>query len=152
MARALVIGFGNTLRSDDGLGHYVAKQLSMEVSDPDVQILDMHELVAEIADSVCRAEMVIFVDAAGDGEPGHLRCARLAPAAEGGASSHHLSPASLLQLTVKLYGRCPPAYLITVTGANFDLGETLSPTVAAAIPGVVKQIRELLTGNEDSGC
>jgi hypothetical protein len=51
-------------------------------------------------------------------------------------------------LAQKLYGRCPPAYLITVSGVNFETGDTMSTAVRAAIPALKAKI-EQMTSFED---
>ena len=64
MARALVIGYGNTLRADDGLGPAVAERLGSEWADEDVGVLSCQLLTPELAEPVSRAEIVVFIDAA----------------------------------------------------------------------------------------
>lgn len=149
MVQVLVIGYGNTLRCDDGLGWRVANQISREMSAPGVQILALQELTAEIADVTRYAEKVLFVDAAHEGEPGELRCVRVAPSDSPVRYSHHLSPAVVLKLTEELYGKSPPAYLLTVTGETFAIGETLSPPVLKTLPTLLSRIRLFITSNGD---
>ena len=40
-------------------------------------------------------------------------------------------------MAVDLFGRCPPAHMVTIAGGSFDLSERLTPPVAAAVPAVV---------------
>jgi hypothetical protein len=40
-----------------------------------------------------------------------------------------------------LYGRCPRAWLITIPGQNFDLGETLSPETQCGMAQTLDHIR-----------
>ncbi|HTR22442.1 MAG TPA: hydrogenase maturation protease [Terriglobales bacterium] len=141
MARTLIIGFGNTLRSDDGLGWYVAERLASEISHPEIQVLVLQELTAEIADSVRQAERVLFIDAASEGEPGELRCTPVAPS-ESVAYVHHCSPGEILKLAEDLYGARPIADQFTVTGASFELAQSLSPAVSAVVPALLAKIRE----------
>ena len=67
----------------------------------------------------------------------------VSPATEGPAASHHLHPAVLLALGVKIYGRMPPATLITITGDDFGYQETLSAKVQVGVETTVRQIRQL---------
>jgi len=142
MARALIIGFGNTLRSDDGLGWYVADRLASEISHPEIQVLVLQELTAETADSVRQAERVLFIDAASEGESGELRCTRVTPSESAVAYVHHCSPGDILRLAEDLYGARPIADQFTVTGASFELGQSLSPAVSAVVPALLAKIRE----------
>ncbi len=59
---ALVIGYGNTLRSDDGAGPFVARALEARVP-AGTRILDAHQLTPEMAIDISVATRVVFVDA-----------------------------------------------------------------------------------------
>ena len=149
MARVLIVGYGNPLRSDDGLGWHVAQELSRELRREDVQIVAVHQLAPEIAEAVSRAEHVLFVDAARDGAPGSLGCAQVSPAAASNRYTHELSPAIVLKLAKELYGKSPQAHLLTITGESFETGETMSAPVVAAIPALMARIRSLMNGDQE---
>ncbi len=57
----LVIGYGNTLRGDDGVGQLVAVAVS-KWQLPGVIALERHQLTAELAEPLSRAAIAIFVD------------------------------------------------------------------------------------------
>ncbi len=65
MNRTLVIGYGNTLRGDDGAGICAAERAARRF--PGVDILTVHELQPELAETMCRYHDVIFLDAAMEG-------------------------------------------------------------------------------------
>ena len=69
--RTLIIGIGNPLRGDDGLGWDVAGELSSELRRDDVQVLATHQLTPELSDLVSRAELVLFIDATRSEDPGN---------------------------------------------------------------------------------
>lgn len=141
----LIIGYGNPLRGDDGVGWVVAERLR-EVEG--VTAVAAHQLLPEQADLIQQAAHVLFVDATVHGEPGEIRVQNVIPHPAGSASSHQMAPAVLLALTEKVYGRCPAAHLITITGQNFGFGEGLSPLIQsklAQICGVVLPDREQQT-------
>lgn len=144
MLRVLIIGIGNSLQGDDGLGWRVARELSSELVRDNVQIFPTHQLTPEMSEMASRAERVLFIDAARDGKPGTLSCVPLAPATQSGRHSHVLSPAALLKLAQELYQRCPPAYLLTMAGESFGTGDTLSPAVSAALPLLKAKILQLI--------
>lgn len=143
MPRVLVIAIGNPLRSDDGLAWRAADELEKVVSSSDVQVKKVHQLTPELCEDVSRAALVIFVDAAESGQPGTLSCEQVVASAAGSASSHHLTPGTLLHLTATLYGARPNAALLSLTGKSFDHGESLSPEVQESLPTLVGQVREL---------
>jgi Ni,Fe-hydrogenase maturation factor len=55
--------------------------------------------------------------------------------------SHDLAPSALLELAVRYFHAEPDAWLLTVTGDNFDLGESFSPAVEAAWEAYLDRIR-----------
>jgi hydrogenase maturation protease len=144
MNRILIVGFGNPLRSDDGLGWHVALELSRELSGNKVHVVAVQQLTPDLAEAASRAELALFVDAAYNREPGSLTCEPIEPAASVGRYSHELSPAIVLALAKELYGRCPPAHLLTIAGESFETGETMSPSVVAAIPALVERIKQFV--------
>jgi hydrogenase maturation protease len=142
---SLVIGYGNALRGDDGVGPRVATHLSSTLSGAPVQALALHQLAPELAEPISQAAQVIFVDACVGEPPGAVACRLLAPL-DGAALGlgHHLTPDALLAYAQLWYGRCPPAHLITITGQNFGYTEQLSAPVETAVDEAVALVRRLL--------
>ena len=148
MARILIVAYGNPLRSDDGLAWRAAEALQQILAPEEAEILMLHQLGPEVADSASRSESVIFVDAAaGPGEPGEVQIQELlANKSEPAASRfcHAFSPANVLSLSAQLYNANPRAFSATVIGENFNHGESLSVAVQAALPALLARIEELL--------
>ena len=142
--RVLIIGFGNPLRSDDGLGWHVAEQLSQTLPQSDVQVIAAHQLTPEMAESASHVGRMVFIDASRMGEPGNLQCERVVPVVAHNRYTHDLSPAGLLGLAQELYGRFPEAYLLTIAGECFETGDTMSATVEKAIPALLAEVARLL--------
>jgi hydrogenase maturation protease len=142
---ALIIGIGNPLRGDDGLGWAVAEELSRD-GDTSCDIHMVHQLTPELAERMARVRLVVMIDASHEGEPGELRIRPLSPSAELSAvGTHYTTPEELAALTTIVYGHCPPIVVITVTGANFSIGEHLSSIVAPKIPLVSAAVRQTCT-------
>jgi hydrogenase maturation protease len=116
MARVLVLGYGNPLRSDDGLGWQVAVQLFRTNTAPEVEVLPCHQLTPELAGPVSRADTVLFLDISREGSPGEIDCREIR--FQGGSVSftHDLTPAALLDLSSELYGSSPRGFLLSVCG------------------------------------
>lgn len=143
----LVIGYGNPLRGDDGLGWHAAQLLAETLPPEAATVLTCHQLAPELAEPIARASLVVFVDARVGDEPGRIVVEPVTAGGIGGWSfSHHLTPAALLQLAEQLYDRRPPAHAVSVDAADLDDGQTLSARVAEALPTVVAQIQALLAG------
>jgi hydrogenase maturation protease len=143
----LVIGYGNPLRRDDGLGWHVAQQVAGERFSNDVTVIAVHQLTPELAELTSQAGLVVFVDAQAGDNPGHIECCEVTPASEiGAAFSHEVGPDALLALAGALYGARPSALVLTVDGADFGYGIGLSDAVRAAVPAVLRRLRTLIAG------
>jgi hydrogenase maturation protease len=144
--KIMVIGYGNPSRSDDGLGWHAARGLSQEISDPCLEVLMLHQLTPDLAESLSRAGRAVFIDASVEGEPATLRWRRIVPERPlPAAFCHHLTPDTLIALSGALYGRAPEAFSVSVTGESFDFGESLSPKVEAVLPRLIGQVLDFLS-------
>jgi hydrogenase maturation protease len=146
--KILIIGYGNTLRKDDGLGIYAAETLSSTALPVDVEILTRHQLSPELSATLSQVDYAIFIDATlgVDGEiPGTIKTRELRPRASlPSGITHHFDPGTLLAMAEALYNHAPPAKLFSVTAASFDLEEGLSPEVATALPILIEKIKKHL--------
>jgi hydrogenase maturation protease len=141
----LIIGIGNPLRSDDGLGWAVAEQLAQDY-DMGCDIYTVHQLTPELAQWMAAVNLVVMIDASHEGEPGDLHIRPLSlPAHPGAVGTHYTTPEELAALTAVVYGHCPPVVVITMTGANFSIGEQLSLIIAQRIPFVSAAVRQVCT-------
>lgn len=134
MTRVLVVGYGNPLRCDDGLGWQVAVELFRTNRSPDVEVLPCHQLTPELAPAVSRAQTVLFIDCAKDGKPGDVRCQELRSEMGTSSFTHDLTPLALLALTSELFGACPQAFLLSITGESYAPGDSLSDAVRSHLP------------------
>lgn len=145
MARTLIIGYGNPLRGDDGLGWHAARLLAECIQRDDVQIVTCHQLMPELAEDISQADHVIFIDAACGGEPGALRFDDLQPDNRPNVDfTHRFDAPALLACAQVLYGRCPYAVLCSLSADSFDLSENLSEVVQAALPALVQRVLALI--------
>jgi hydrogenase maturation protease len=149
MSRVLIIGFGNPLRSDDGIGWIAADQLRDQIEDSEIEILTCHQLHPELADRIADAQRVIFIDASIGDRPGMLEVQSIASVPYSpGSFSHQLDPARLLACTWELYRHSPEAFVVTVTGEDFGYGSNLTSTVAALVPSLVAGVKSLISTPE----
>ena len=147
----LLIGYGNPLRGDDGVGWRVVEEIANRQEDTPHSALRtphsiaVHQLLPELAEPISEADLVIFVDASVEGEPGAIAVRVIEPEPpQIGAFTHHFDPAGLLGYAREVYGRFPRAYLVTVTAVSLGYEETLSPTIEAALPELLRQIQALM--------
>jgi hydrogenase maturation protease len=139
----LVIGYGNTLRRDDGVGPKVAEAVAV-LALPGVRTLACPLLTPELAEPVSQARVVIFVDAAVDG-PRKVLKRPLAPAGSSQVMAHAASPATLLSLARDVFGHAPEAWLITVPVQDLGIGDEFSPLASRGIQNAVRYVRKWAT-------
>jgi hydrogenase maturation protease len=152
----LIIGFGNTLRRDDGAGVVAAGLLTADprLAGDDVEVWQRYQLLPEMSLDIGESTLVIFVDADVRGLPGSIEIHPIDPEAaarddadargEPGASSHHVGGGALVALAAQLTGSRPEAVAVGLGVADLELGEGLSPAVEAAMPKVVEIVVDLV--------
>ena len=139
----LVIGYGNTLRRDDGVGRYVAETLIAEARIPDADIRSVHQLTPELALDISGASVVIFIDATFDLAAGGHDVQPVTRPAAPSSWSHLVAPDALGDLAQRLYGRAPDMVSVRVGIADAEPGEGLTPAVEAAVPAIADTVAAL---------
>lgn len=131
----LVVGYGNSLRSDDGVGPAVAARLADDPRLAGVIIRSEHQLTPELAADASGASLLILIDAGTEEAPGEVSVRRLEPALDEGGTAwtHHLDPSTLVGLARELWGSAPPVVLVSIGPASLEMGEGLSEVVAQAV-------------------
>ena len=117
--KIILIGFGNIYRKDDGLGLALIDRMPS-----DIQKLEVPEISIDLVETVKDFDIVVFVDAAVDGENFTFREITLKDSTF--PLSHHMSCEELLVWTRALYKVKPKAYLLSIRGYDFDFGEEIS--------------------------
>jgi hydrogenase maturation protease len=162
----LVIGLGNPLLSDDGVGLLVMRELEQRLSGSDLEFIEMGAGGIRLLDVVPGHERVVLIDAVvtGDGAPGTLypvrllddgaryvpadrsegaqRLARLVACSPRLASAHDADLATTLDLARRLGCQMPREILIFgIEAADVtSFSEDLTPRVASAVDSVVERI------------
>ncbi len=156
MARVVVLGIGNVLNSDDGLGPFVARTLlggwdldgDAEVEDAGTPGMDLQSLLHG-------AEAAIFVDAVRDtGAPGDVKRYDRAGILQGGARtaiSPHEPGLREALLALEFRGIGPSEVILWgAIPESLELGTRLTGTVRASVPalleGVLGDLRRLGVG------
>jgi hydrogenase maturation protease len=147
-ADLLVIGYGNELRCDDGVGPKVAAAVE-KLNLPGVRVIACHQLTPELAEAVAESNRVVFVDAAVD-EPKQVRFRRLQPAESSRLTAHVADPRTLLAMAREVFGRCPVAWWLTIPAERLDFGDELSPAARAGLEAAVRQIQALASERSSS--
>ena len=137
----LIVGYGNVLRSDDGLGPLAAERLADDPRVADATVLVRHQLTLDLVIDMHEANLVVFIDASRDLAPGSIAVQDLTtPAADLGPWTHQVSAAALVALAAALYGMTPSAVLVSMGVASVDAGDRLTPIVQTALPALVDAV------------
>jgi len=139
----LVIGYGNALRGDDGIGPRVTEAIAA-ANYPGVRVRSVCQLLPELAAEFAEAEMVLFVDALADLSRAAVELTPVAAGEITNWSTHTADPRTLLALTRAVYGRAPEAWWLTVPGRNFDCGEGLSAIAEEGVHQAIALIKQWL--------
>jgi hydrogenase maturation protease len=153
MARVMVVGIGNVLNSDDGLGPFVARTLQGSFDFPgDVEVLDAGTPGMDLVSMLHGVETALLVDAVRDqGAPGDVRRYDRASIVKGGTRttvSPHEPGLREALLTMDFRGGGPSDVVLwgAIPG-SVELGTSLSPavraSVAAVVEGVLSDLRRL---------
>jgi hydrogenase maturation protease len=137
----LVIGYGNTLRGDDGVGPRVAEAIE-QLALPGVRTLVCPMLTPELADPIARAHTVIFVDAAVDA-PQEVQLRKLEPNETSQLMAHAADPRTMLALSRDVFGHTPQAWWLTIPAEQMEFCEELSGRTQEGFAEAVKKIRQL---------
>ncbi|HEV2436267.1 MAG TPA: hydrogenase maturation protease [Verrucomicrobiae bacterium] len=137
----LVIGYGNPLRCDDGVGPRVAEAVEA-LQLPGVHTLICQQLSPEHAEPIARARTVIFVDAAMDA-PKEVQLRQLEPNKSSQLMAHAADPRTMLALARDVFGHCPEAWWLTIPAVKLGFGEELSPVARQGYAAALEQIRTL---------
>jgi hydrogenase maturation protease len=159
LSRALVIGYGNVDRQDDGAAWHVLCALArrwglripasldedFDLDDGATRLTFALQLTPELAADVAEADRVCFVDAhTGDVEQDVRVVAVGGSAGQASAFTHHTTPSMVMALAQTLYGRCPPAALVSVRGYAFGFARMLSPHTAVLIDQAAHEVERVL--------
>jgi len=142
----LVLGIGNILLNDEGVGIHVVTQLEKE-GFTGTDLMDGGTGGFHLLGFIQSYSTVIVVDAALDQFPaGHVRVLhpKYAKDFPTQLSAHEIGLKDLLDAAF-LLGNMPKIYLVAISVKDFqDMGMELSPEIETAIPEAIKQIKKLV--------
>ena len=138
----LVIGIGNELRGDDGVGPRVARRVRVRA--PELSVIELEREPSALIERWDGAQRALVIDAVAGPQPGRLH--RLAPIAgsrieiSSPASSHSVGLGEVIELARSL-GRLPRELIVFgIEGASFGLGLELSAPVAGRVDEVADEV------------
>lgn len=160
--KTLIIGLGNPILGDDGVGWVVAEQVKAALSNPQSSIANPQSVEVDCAslgglslmERLAGSERAILVDAIFTGTKpvgsvSHFLLGDLPDFTSGhSASAHDTSLRNALKLGRGMDMLLPGddnVVIVAIEAENvYDFSEALSPAVAAAVPNAVKLVLGLL--------
>lgn len=159
--KIIILGYGNPDRGDDGAAFHLLKELIQKYSTNEDVLSDFQEagfleltpeidlwfnlqLLPEISQELANYDRAIFVDAHTAEIPDPLLVQEIKPEYKNSPFTHHLTPASCLELAEKLYQHAPQATLVTIRGYAFDFSRELSAQTQKLIKQALQIILEMI--------
>ncbi len=149
--KTLVLGIGNPILSDDGVGIHVARALKKS----HIEDVTFDELAAsglELLDVIQGYDKLVIIDAieTRGGRPGqlHILTEKDFEKSIHGSSPHGINIATALALGRKLVPEKMPKEVVFFAIEAKDVvnvSENLTPEVEAAIPSIIRRVKEELT-------
>jgi hydrogenase maturation protease len=144
--RILILGVGNLLLSDEGVGVHIARKLMEMDFPPEVRVVEGGTDGFGLMHVLLEADRLILVDAVrGGGSPGSIYrfeiedCPPFPDIYK--TSVHQISILEIINLS-GLIGSTPRTTIIGVEPKHLGMGMDLSPEIKAKIPRVIQLIRE----------
>ncbi len=146
MSKVAVVGIGNLLMQDDGVGIHIIKELEARSCLPqDVDLIDAGVSSYDMVDTFCSYDNLIIVDAMqAGGEPGTIY---RAPFEELGlqpnldiTSLHEMHFIEAVNM-IKLLGFNPQITVIGIEPEVIRINMELSPVIKAKVPRLIELIK-----------
>jgi len=125
--KVLVIGIGNPLRSDDGVGPYIADSVEAKGLS-NVKVWVTQQLNMEDLERMLDFDRVILADASLDGPLLDFHPVEKS-VGQALSSSHHLSAEMFVSLASSIYHKDLRMHLCSLKGNTFEVGDKISPDV-----------------------
>ncbi|WP_107668868.1 hydrogenase maturation protease [Cyanothece sp. BG0011] len=145
-SKTLIIGYGNTLRGDDGVGYKIAEMIK-QWDYNNLTSLAVHQLTPDLAEIIAQADTILFIDAIPikDINTANLQIKTINTNNKTNNLAHHNNPEQLLSLTQAIYQKSPTAYWLLVPAINFNFSEELSPITQKYVNLTLEKIKDILS-------
>jgi hydrogenase maturation protease len=149
MSQTLILGVGNLLMGDEGVGVHTIRMLEREIFPENVHLLDGGTGGFHLISLFTEYDPIVIIDATMDGKAAGtvtLTYPKFASDFPRTLSAHDIGLRDLLE-SAQLLGPLPTLYLITVSIPEVQpMTLSLSDEVANAMPEVAREVRRILNG------
>lgn len=150
----LILGYGNYDRQDDGVAWHalvsLARHYHKSVADNPTReieptgdyphLLFQMQLTPELAETINQYDRVCFIDAHTGNIPEDVHLEPVSPGYQTSPFTHHLTPATCLELVKVVFHKEPLAILVSIRGYAFGFQQYLSPQSTALLTIAVNKI------------
>lgn len=144
-----VIGYGNTLRRDDGAGLALAQQMSdfLKQNDCDVLYLTTHQLTPELIYDLNAPKLdgVLFVDTRVGVVDAAVTIEPVMREIHHPTVGHQMTPETFLILLEGILGVQVHAWMVSVPGWDFGFGEVFSKKTQQALDDFLQDLGKHLS-------
>ena len=141
----MIYGYGNPGRQDDGLGIAFTERMEAWIRTQEIKDIDCdtnYQLNIEDAETISRYDHVIFADASQEDISGYS-FSRVDPSGSKiEFTMHAVSPAYVVDLCQKIYGKSPEAFLLHLKGTEWDFQEGLTKEAMAHLEKALEYIQD----------
>ena len=145
--KTLILGVGNLLLKDEGVGIHAIHALENENLPPDVTLMDGGTGGLHLLSWLQDYDRIIMIDATlDDNPPGTIRLIQPRYASDFPhlMSAHEIGLRDMID-AMYLTGKMPEIILIVISAADInEVGTNLSPEVQAALPEIIKLVKNYL--------
>jgi len=145
--KTLILGVGNVLLKDEGVGIHAIRAMENEKLPPDVSLMDGGTGGLHLISWLQGYDRIIMIDATlDDNLPGTIRLIQPRYASDFPhlMSAHEIGLRDMIE-AMSLTGILPEILLIVISAADIsEVGTELSPEIQAVVPEIVKLVKSLL--------
>ncbi len=144
----IILGVGNLLLSDEGVGVHVANELMKMDLSPEVSVVEGGTDGFSLLNIITEADRLIIIDAVkGDAPPGSIYRFDIGEVQNSPfgfkTSVHQIGILEVLDLS-NLIGKTPHTTVIGIEPKCLEMGMELSPEIKAKIPRIIELILDEL--------
>ncbi len=141
--RVLILGLGNPIRGDDGVGNRAALILKEELKDIPVDVEETNATGFNLLEILSGYDMAILIDGVEmGGKPGEIY--EIKPEEKGFFYLHLVHIGDVIKMGREMGLKMPEVKIIGVEIKEKGFSEKLSPEVEASVPKVVEIVKKKL--------
>ena len=146
--KILIYGYGNPCRQDDALGVRLTENIEQWIKNENISNVDVdcnYQLNIEDSEKISHYDVVIFADASAENIDDFIYTQVNPDDATIEFTMHAVSPAFVLDLCKKLYGKCPTTFLLHIKGYEWDFTEKISDEATLNLTKATSFLKEKIT-------